>query len=123
MQNRSYEKAKGLFALYRFDLSVDLTGDLAVTGGSVSVRALPGRAKRAQTKHFQLFLDNTTGLMFITAADGTVCYECPVCKRVLGYTLEEMTGNSLLSFVHLDDRAFASADGPVGRHRPFQTGE
>ena len=117
------KRQKGLFALYCVDLPVDLTGDLAVTRGSVSVRALPGRAKRAQTKHFQLFLDKTTGLMFITAADGTVCCECPVCKRVLGYTLEEMTENSLLSLVHLDDRAFASADGPAGRHRPFQTGE
>jgi len=70
----------------------------------VSVRTLPGRAKRAQTKPFQLFLDNTAGLIFITAADGTVCYESPACERVLGYTPEDMTGDSLLSFVHSDDR-------------------
>ena len=76
-----------------------------VTGGIMSVRALPGRAKRAQTKHFQLFLDNTAGLIFITTADGTVCYESPACERVLGYTPEDMTGDSLLSFVHPDDTA------------------
>ena len=71
----------------------------------MSVRVLPGRAKRAQTKHFQLFLDNTAGLIFITAADGTVCYESPACERVLGYTPEDMIGDSLLSFVHPDDTA------------------
>ena len=56
-----------------------------------------------QTKHFQLFLDNTTELIFIMAADGTVCYESPACERVLGYTGEDVTGESLVSFVYSHD--------------------
>ncbi len=71
----------------------------------MSVGALPRRAKRAQKKHFQLFLDNSAGLIFVTAVVGTVCHESPAYDRVLGYTPEEMTGDSLLSFVHPDDTA------------------
>ena len=37
------------------------------------------------------------------AADGTVCHESPACERVLGYTGEDVTGESLVSFVYSHD--------------------
>jgi len=93
------QSANSPFGLYYVDRSVGL----AVTGGDASVRTLPGRAKRVQTKHFQLFLDNTAELISIMAADGTVCYESPACERVLGYTPEDVTGKILVSFVYSHD--------------------
>ncbi len=88
----------------------------------MSVRVLPARAKRAQTKHFQLFLDNTAGLILITAADGTVFYESPACERVLGYTPEDMTGDSLLSFIHPDDTAALQSILAEAATQPGQNG-
>ena len=88
----------------------------------MSVRVLPGRTKRVQTKHFQLFLDNPAGLIFITAADGTVCYESPACERVLGYTPEDMTGDNLLSFVHPDDTAALQSILTEALAQPGQNG-
>ena len=71
----------------------------------MSTNALPGRARSARTKHLQLFLDNTAGMIFILSGECVIRYQSPSCRRVLGDAETDRTGQTLLSLVHPDDAA------------------
>ncbi len=52
---------------------------------------------------FRSLVQNASDVIIVVDGDGTITYESPAAKRVLGYTPEERIGTSALAFVHPDD--------------------
>ena len=75
----------------------------------MSTRGGSEREKRVQEKHFQLFLDNTVGMIFIVGANGILCYESPACLRILGYEETHLAGQNFLTLVHPQDAVAVQA--------------
>lgn len=52
---------------------------------------------------FRLLAENATDLIARHAPDGTFLYTSPSCKTLLGYTSEQLTGNTIYRYVHRED--------------------
>jgi PAS domain S-box-containing protein len=52
---------------------------------------------------FQTLIENITDIISIIASDGTIIYQSPSLKHVLGYQPEEIIGENAFSFVHPED--------------------
>ncbi len=52
---------------------------------------------------FRLLVQNSSDVITITGADGTIQYQSPSVERVLGYGPEELTGTNGLDLAHPDD--------------------
>ncbi len=61
-------------------------------------------ALRASEKRYRALYDDNPSMYFTVSADGTVLSVNPFGARQLGYTCEELTGNSFVELVHEDDR-------------------
>jgi PAS domain S-box-containing protein len=72
--------------------------------GHISERRRAEEALRASEEHFRLLIENALDMISILAADGTVGYISPSCKRVLGYLPGEVVGRNVLDLVHPEDR-------------------
>ena len=65
--------------------------------------------KRAQValskseERFRLLVEKTSDIITILNADGTIRYESPAIERLLGYTSEELVGQSIFDLIHPDD--------------------
>lgn len=53
---------------------------------------------------FRSLVQNSSDIISILAADGTIRYESPSVERILGYKPEELVGKSVFGFLHPDDR-------------------
>jgi PAS domain S-box-containing protein len=53
---------------------------------------------------FRLLAENSEDIISVHAADGTVWYLSPSVTNVLGYDVEEVMGNSILDYVHPEDK-------------------
>jgi two-component system cell cycle sensor histidine kinase/response regulator CckA len=49
-------------------------------------------------------IQNSSDIITILKADGTICFETPSIERLLGYTPEELVGRNAFDLVHPDDR-------------------
>lgn len=56
-------------------------------------------------RRFRSLIENALDTITILSADGTILYESPSVKRVVGYAPEEMVGASVLDYIHPDDVA------------------
>lgn len=63
-------------------------------------------ARSIGEERFRALIENGSDLVTVIAPDGTVAYESPSVKRILGYAPEEIVGTSSFQRVHSDDRAF-----------------
>ena len=64
---------------------------------------------RRREQHLRQLIENTSDIITIVAADGTIEYESPSAQRVTGHAPEALTGKSVFEFVHSDDQAAARA--------------
>ncbi len=55
-------------------------------------------------KYFRSIIENTSDIITIIKADGTVTYESPSVERVLGYKPDELLGEIAFDYVHPDDQ-------------------
>ncbi len=62
-----------------------------------------GRARRESEKRFRSLVRNTSDIISIFEADGTVTFESPAIERMLGYRPEEQVGTNAFRWVHPDD--------------------
>src|SRR5690348_14021379 len=53
---------------------------------------------------FRSLVQNSSDIISILAADGTIRYESPSIERILGYKPEELIGRNAFDLVHPDDR-------------------
>lgn len=58
--------------------------------------------QRSET-YYRALIENASDLISILNSDGTMRFESPSLKRILGYETEELIGNSSFEFLHPDD--------------------
>jgi len=93
---------------YLFKGQVD--GDLLVRSIRYATerrRALKALERREE--HFRSLIENSLDLVSILNVDGTIRYASPSHERILGFTVEEMVGQNVFSFIHPDDVAGVQA--------------
>jgi diguanylate cyclase (GGDEF)-like protein/PAS domain S-box-containing protein len=78
--------------------------------------------RRASEARFASLVQNSTDLITVLAADGTVLYQSPSIEAVLGYSPEEVTGRSFAMLLHASERGrllLRLTEGAAGaRSRP-----
>jgi diguanylate cyclase (GGDEF)-like protein/PAS domain S-box-containing protein len=116
-------------------LNVESTGGVRLTekdldlivalGEHVSVAM--SRAKlytrvRNSEEHFRALTQNSSDIVTLLRAVGTIRYQSPAIERILGYRPEETIGDNAFDYVHPDDRERAEtafAEGLIDpRRRP-----
>ncbi|WP_257299960.1 histidine kinase N-terminal 7TM domain-containing protein [Haloarchaeobius sp. FL176] len=60
---------------------------------------------RETEQRFQTLIENSSDIVAVLDADGTIQYQSPSTKQVLGYDPEEMVGGNAFDYVHPDDQA------------------
>ena len=58
---------------------------------------------------FRSLVQNSSDIITILQADGSIRYQSPSIERILGYSPEELVGQSAFDLVHADDRARVTA--------------
>jgi PAS domain S-box-containing protein len=78
--------------------------DGQVTGNLILVRDITKRIQaEQQIKEFEYFFNNSNDLSCIANKDGYVEIVNPGFYKALGYSLDELLGHPVMSFVHADD--------------------
>jgi len=75
----------------------------------VTARRQAEEALRASEERFRALVQNASDLIGILEQSGSVRYESPSHKRVLGHAADELVGKSFLELVHPEDRTLVSA--------------
>jgi diguanylate cyclase (GGDEF)-like protein/PAS domain S-box-containing protein len=75
----------------------------------VTARRQAEEALRASEERFRALVQNASDLIGILEQSGSVRYESPSHKRVLGHAADELVGKSFLELVHPEDRPLVSA--------------
>jgi diguanylate cyclase (GGDEF)-like protein/PAS domain S-box-containing protein len=101
----------------------DSTG--AITGfegliEDVTERTRATQALRRSEEYFRSLIENALDTITILGPDGTITYESPSSRRMVGYAPEEMVGSNVFDYIHPDDlvrtrEAFASLGAITGR--------
>src|SRR5215213_8480421 len=83
------------------------------------------KAIKASEERFRSLVQNTSDIITILEADGTVRYTSPAVERVLGHTPEEQVGTNAFASIHPDDtgrasRIFAEVLKRPGLHSPLE---
>jgi PAS domain S-box-containing protein len=84
------------------DGHADIAGGMSVTQ-DVTERKRTEDALQQSEQHFRSLIENFLDLVTILNDDGTIRYESPSIKQVLGYEPEEVMGKDVFAFVHPDD--------------------
>ena len=96
----------------RGDLSarVSLPGrdELSNLGGAIN-HMLEALEKSQEDQHvsekrFRTLIENSSDMIALVTADGTVSYASPSTVRILGYPFEEFVGRKVFELVHMEDR-------------------
>jgi PAS domain S-box-containing protein len=102
ISSRNYSLKK--MSLFRMLENEELTEELMIAQEQlrkeVSVRN--GYLKESEEK-FRNFVENANDIIYQMDLDGTLTYVSPNWKEVLGYDIEEVTGEMAANFTHEDD--------------------
>jgi diguanylate cyclase (GGDEF)-like protein/PAS domain S-box-containing protein len=76
--------------------------------------------RRASEARFATLVQNSSDLITVLDADNTITYQSPSIERVLGYTVEEVTGRPFAQLLHPDEhnrllRVLGAGEGATGR--------
>ncbi len=82
------------------------TGEAIRMTGAITDLTIQHEATRQieqSERHFRALIENSTDILSILDLDGTIRYESPSMKFVLGFDPEELTGTNAFDLVHPDD--------------------
>ncbi|RYJ19454.1 PAS domain S-box protein [Halogeometricum borinquense] len=79
---------------------IQYEGERAVLG---SVREMSDEERVEE--RFQALIERSSDLVTIIGRDGTIKYQSPSCERILGVSPELVEGQSVMTFIHPEDRA------------------
>src|SRR5258706_1874425 len=74
-----------------------------MNGAQTQTPKLMGDLTHPTEAHFRSLIENTTDIITILEADGSIRYESPSIERILGYKPEELVGRNAFEFIHPDD--------------------
>jgi PAS domain S-box-containing protein len=96
-----------------FPAELSIRGYRDDAGGEVMCvvfRDLTGRKKAEEELRFlSLLTENSTDMIMVTEADGTVRYRSPSASRIMGQSPEEVLGKKISEFRHPDDAERAAS--------------
>lgn len=85
--------------------SNDEFGELSAAFNTMSTQLQKSHGALIQSEQlFRSLIENDSGIIFLLDKEGVVRYLSPSLYRVLGYRLEELSGKTLETLVHIDDR-------------------
>ena len=76
---------------------------LAFTSRNIHARKVAQATLLENTKRYRWLMDNSTDMIGIYNPENICMYISPVCEDLVGYTPEEMLGQSVYAFIHEDD--------------------
>ena len=62
------------------------------------------RKLRLSEERFRSLVQNASDIIMVLEADGSMSYESPSVKRILGYEPQELLGENIFDYVHQEDR-------------------
>jgi PAS domain S-box-containing protein len=84
---------------------VDATVSSVGRGEASRLLVLRDVSEKREAEHrFQTLIENSSDIVAVLDADGTVRYQSPSTEQVLGYDPEEMVGGNAFDYIHPDDR-------------------
>jgi PAS domain S-box-containing protein len=123
----------GFLPLFLFALQGLLISSLAQALRSARQRALLGRLEvqrhqeelRRSEQRFRALVQNSSDVITVIDAEGTIRYVSPAVERIMGYRPEELVGKSVFYYVRPDDlqegqNRFAEIWSRPGVHPPFE---
>lgn len=114
LQNQIYEhkittrKGKDLDALFTKNVFYDELGQVAGIIGAIqdiTERRQADEALKKSEEKYRLMVENTHDIIYTLSIDGVFTYVSPTWTFLLGYSADQVTGNSFQPFVHPDDVA------------------
>jgi PAS domain S-box-containing protein len=87
-----------------FDADGSVTSILNVSV-DITERAKAEEALRASEERFRAITDQSTDIITILKADGTIAYEGGAVKFIMGCEVSELIGRNAFEFIHPDDAA------------------
>src|SRR4051794_18311745 len=94
----------------RIDIEIGITtlrmganAHRVIVARDISSRKQAEAALRQSEDRFRSLVQNSSDLMTILGADGTILWHSPSVDRVLGYAPDALTGTNLYDLVHPDD--------------------
>ncbi|MDR5696488.1 MAG: GAF domain-containing protein [Armatimonadota bacterium] len=78
--------------------------------GMAMTRARLHTRVRDSERRFRALVQNSSDILTLLAADGTVLYQSPSIARVLGYAPEDLLGQNVFDYVHPEDRPAVRAE-------------
>ncbi len=78
-------------------------------------------ALRSSEQRYRTLVENSSDVIALVTAGGTLVYDSPAIGTVLGYSSGELVGRSMFEFIHPDDSPKARRDLERVRAKPGQT--
>ena len=82
------------------------------------------KERERELERYKRFVESSSDAMSVVEPDGTITYESPAIRDVLGYEPEELVGENAFEYIHPEDVDEATAvfvhgieDAPAERHR------
>jgi PAS domain S-box-containing protein len=100
VQEITQQTEASLSRLVRIEIALGLLSALAALGLGLLLR----RAGAEQAAQFRSLVNNSSDLITVLAPDGTIAYQSPSVRRVLGRRAADLTGTALGDLVHPEDQ-------------------
>jgi PAS domain S-box-containing protein len=102
-------------------LSLELNAANEKLGREIAHRQHLVSALAKNEAKFRALVQNSSDIITVLDADGTVTYQSPCSKNVLGFDAEELEGKHFFDFVHPDDVTTAIAPFQSSLNNPSET--
>jgi PAS domain S-box-containing protein len=99
-QEITQQTEASLSRLVRIEIGLGLLSVLA----ALAIGLLLRRAGAEQAAQFRSLVNNSSDLITVLARDGTIAYQSPSVRRMLGRKAGDLVGTALGDLVHPDDR-------------------